>query len=236
MRNRDTIMLEEAYAQIAQRRILSEEDTSKAADQLGDVLKKYKDKIAEVEELYKKASSPNATAEDLEAANKALSELNGQTPAPAAPAPTPTPAVTTTPQAPITAPDSQSAEEKAKSMMDASGNSPKVVAPIPQPAAAPVAPKPVSATPTPTPAPEQKAPAPAPTQPRQTAPKAPAAFVSPTANELTKFRKETGTNFNPSSRNDKLSMSLMRKGKPTLNTKQANAYRKANPNWTPETV
>jgi len=204
MRNKDTIMLEAAYTQIAHKRIISEEDTSNQ----NDAAKKILDKEAEVTELYKKASEPTATTQDLEAANKAFGELVSmkKSSAPAA-----------APQAPVSAPDVKSAEEKAKSMMDASGNSPAVsvasqpVAPAPQPAAAPV-------------------------QPQQVAPKTPAAFVTPNANELAKFRKETGTNFNPSSRNDKLSMSLLRKGKSTLNTQQANAYRKANPNWTPETV
>jgi hypothetical protein len=220
MRNRDTIMLEEAYNKIALRGVISEDTSEDAVKALEDAIKAQ----------AQKPSDPTLK-DTLDKAWANYYRAIVQKTASASPAPQ---------TQSITAPDSQSAEEKAKSMMDASGNSPKVsvspqpVAPAPQPAAATVAPKPVSATPTPAPAPEQKAPAPI--QPQQTTPKAPAAFVSPTANELTKFRKETGTNFNPSSRNDKLGMSLMRKGKPTLNTKQANAYRKANPNWTPKTV
>jgi len=235
-------MLEAAYAQIAHRRIISEEDASKTTDQLGDALKKYKDKIAEVEDLYKKASSPNATPEDLEAANKALSELNGQKSAPAAPA-QPTAAPASTPQAPTTtAPNAQSAEEKAKSMMDANGNSPVVstpkqpVAPAPQPAAAPVvAPKPVA------PATQQKTPTAVPTQPQfranpQIQKVAPTGtYTPPSQDELTKFRRETGTNFNPNSVNDKLSLQRMRQGQETFNSKQANTYRKANPSWKPGT-
>ena len=50
------------------------------------------------------------------------------------------------------------------------------------------------------------------------------------------FERETGTKFRSDSVNDRLNLALMRKGKETLNSKQANAYRRANPNWTPDTV
>ena len=62
--------------------------------------------------------------------------------------------------------------------------------------------------------------------------------VQATATEPTMddFARETGTPFRSDSVNDRLNLALMRKGKETLNSKQANAYRRANPNWTPDTV
>jgi hypothetical protein len=76
--------------------------------------------------------------------------------------------------------------------------------------------------------------------PKQAAPSAPSAptakpaqFQMPTADEMARFRKETGTPFNPKSINDKLSLDRMRAGEETFDSKQANAYRKANPGYRP---
>ena len=293
MRNNDTIFLEQAYQKIFEkksfRKIISEE-----ADNLTEFVKSRKEDIKNITDLYAKAKDGNV--EDLEKANAALTKFNQElgklspTPAaasaPAAPTPQVAPAATpATPQTQITAPNVQSAEEKAKSMMDANGNSPVVstpkqpVAPTPQPTPASVAPQPV------TPTPAQQA---SPVQPQspavttfnnkntnknvptttQAQPQSPAvttfnnknvptttqaqpqfkanpqlaqnpaqvASSNPSQQELAKFQKETGTPFNPKSVNDKLNLSLMRKGKSTLNSQQANSYRKANPNWTPDTV
>jgi hypothetical protein len=58
-------------------------------------------------------------------------------------------------------------------------------------------------------------------------------FVGPSADEMAAFRKQTGTAFNPKSINDKLSLERMRGGEETFDSKQANAYRKANPEYRP---
>jgi len=65
------------------------------------------------------------------------------------------------------------------------------------------------------------------------APAKPQGFQPPTAEELARFKKETGTAFSSQSINDKLSLERMRAGEETFDTKQANAYRKANPNYRP---
>ena len=272
MRNNDTIFLEQAYQKIFEkksfRKIISEE-----ADNLTEFVKSRKEDIKNITDLYAKAKDGNV--EDLEKANAALTKFNQElgklspTPAaasaPAAPTPQVAPAATpATPQTQITAPNVQSAEEKAKSMMDANGNSPVVstpkqpVAPTPQPTPASVAPQPVTPTPAQQASPVQpQSPAvttfnnkntnknvPTTTQaqpqfkanPQLAQNPAQVASSNPSQQELAKFQKETGTPFNPKSVNDKLNLSLMRKGKSTLNSQQANSYRKANPNWTPDTV
>lgn len=55
----------------------------------------------------------------------------------------------------------------------------------------------------------------------------------PTDEEKAEFKRQTGTSFNPTSVNDKLSLQRMRQGQQTFNSKQANAYRKSHPNWKP---
>lgn len=72
-----------------------------------------------------------------------------------------------------------------------------------------------------------------PAAPKPAAPAKPAGFQPPTQEELVRFRRETGTAFSPQSINDKLSIERMRAGEETFDTKQANAYRKANPNYRP---
>jgi len=58
-------------------------------------------------------------------------------------------------------------------------------------------------------------------------------FTGPTSEEMAAFRKQTGTAYNPKSINDKLSLERMRGGEETFDSKQANAYRAANPNYRP---
>ena len=58
-------------------------------------------------------------------------------------------------------------------------------------------------------------------------------FHMPSQEEMARFRKETGTRFDSHSVNDKLSLERMRGGEETFNSKQANAYRAANPNYRP---
>lgn len=74
---------------------------------------------------------------------------------------------------------------------------------------------------------------PAASAPATAAPVKPAGYQPPTAEEMARFRRETGTAFSSQSINDKLSLERMRAGEETFDTKQANAYRKANPNYRP---
>jgi len=64
-------------------------------------------------------------------------------------------------------------------------------------------------------------------------PAKPQGFQAPSAEEAARFRRETGTPFDPKSINDKLNMDRMRAGEGTFNSRQANAYRAANPNYRP---
>jgi hypothetical protein len=64
-------------------------------------------------------------------------------------------------------------------------------------------------------------------------PAKPQGFQGPSAEEMARFRTETGTPFDPKSINDKLNMDRMRAGEDTFNSKQANAYRASNPNYRP---
>lgn len=237
MRNNDTIFLEQAYQKIFEkksfRKIISEE-----ADNLTEFVKSREEDIKNLTDLYAKAKDGNV--EDLEKANAALAEFNQKfgklspTPAaasaPAAPTPqvapaatpaaNPTPTVSPTPKSSVPLTDKEADEMAAQE---------------PNAYVAPKTPTPQPVTPTPA----QQA---APVQPQfKTNPQlaqnpAQVASSNPSQQELAKFQKETGTPFNPKSVNDKLNLSLMRKGKSTLNSQQANSYRKANPNWTPDTV
>jgi hypothetical protein len=80
---------------------------------------------------------------------------------------------------------------------------------------------------------------PAPVGQSATAPAAPAApaapkqFQMPSQEEMARFRKETGTRFNPKSINDKLSLERMRGGEQTFDSKQANAYRATHKDYRP---
>jgi hypothetical protein len=65
------------------------------------------------------------------------------------------------------------------------------------------------------------------------APAKPQGFQGPSSDEMARFRRETGTPFDPKSINDKLNLDRMRAGEETFNSKQASAYRRSNPNYRP---
>lgn len=226
MRNNDTIFLEQAYEKISQRSTILNED-----DNLKQLMANYINAMnaqaerpldPKLNDAVKAAHNAYFTALNKVAASAQQTAQQTATPAATPQAtPAPKPAVTPAPQAAATP-------------------APAVPQAVPSPA------------PTPTPKPSATLVPPAQSeedvankeqevvkaaQAKQQAPvQAGKAFVAPNANEEAEFKRQTGTPFNPKSANDRLSLSLLRKGKPTLNTKQANAYRKAHPNWTPDTV
>lgn len=59
------------------------------------------------------------------------------------------------------------------------------------------------------------------------------AFQGPSAEEKARFRKQTGTPYDPNSITDKLNLERMRAGEQTFTSKQSREYRRANPSYRP---
>lgn len=58
-------------------------------------------------------------------------------------------------------------------------------------------------------------------------------FQGPSAEEKARFRKQTGTPYDPKSITDKLNLERMRAGEQTFTSKQSREYRRANPSYRP---
>lgn len=72
---------------------------------------------------------------------------------------------------------------------------------------------------------------------KEAAPAKPAApkgeFKGPSDDEMARFRKQTGTPYDPKSITDKLNLERMRAGEQTFTSKQSREFRKANPTYRP---
>ena len=58
-------------------------------------------------------------------------------------------------------------------------------------------------------------------------------FKGPSSDEMARFRKETGTPYDPKSVTDKLNLERMRGGEETFTSKQSREFRKSNPTYRP---
>lgn len=58
-------------------------------------------------------------------------------------------------------------------------------------------------------------------------------FQGPSAEEKARFRKQTGTPYDPKSITDKLNLERMRAGEQTFTSKQSREYRRSNPSYRP---
>ena len=65
------------------------------------------------------------------------------------------------------------------------------------------------------------------------APDKPQGFQGPSADEAARFRKETGTPYDPKSVTDKLNIERMRAGEQTFTSKQSREFRQSNPTYRP---
>lgn len=70
-------------------------------------------------------------------------------------------------------------------------------------------------------------------KPKDAAPAKSSGFQGPSAEEMARFRKQTGTPYDPKSITDKLNLERMRAGEKTLTSKQSRDYRRANPDYRP---
>jgi hypothetical protein len=70
--------------------------------------------------------------------------------------------------------------------------------------------------------------------PAATKPAAPKGeFQGPSDEEMARFRKQTGTPYDPKSVTDKLNLERMRAGEQTFTSKQSREFRKSNPTYRP---